>query len=155
MLRLLLGLGGRPGGVWGASKVAPHSALVQTCRFYLLTSLADSPAVVCSLSVPLSFATGRHLHAEHAADERRRLGAGTARARQPAAAAQRHDRLPAASRPHGEPIRAAPASKVTHSVPVMSSYLTCVCVCVSQVNELDQLNIIHVTGTKGKVSCLL
>lgn len=26
------------------------------------------------------------------------------------------------------------------------------CACVSKVEDLDQLNIIHVTGTKGKVS---
>ena len=38
---------------------------------------------------------------------------------------------------------------IGYSLPVV---LSGVFVCVSKVEELDHLNIIHVTGTKGKVS---
>ncbi|CAI5666161.1 unnamed protein product [Oreochromis niloticus] len=71
-------------------------------------------------------------------------------------AAKDHERLPGTSRPHGEPIKAAVTSEITHSYSNyhLQSYLnyTCVLVCISKVDELDRLNIIHVTGTKGKGS---
>lgn len=128
-------------------------------RLILILSFRNSfLQIIDSILKHFSFTSGCHLHSEHAADKCQRLGAGTTRAQQPSAAAERHERLPGASRPHGEPIRAEKTFRITNSVIVDMAFSVIwrVCLCVSKVDELDHLNIIHVTGTKGKVSwCVL
>ena len=60
-------------------------------------------SVVLLLNIsPSVCPAGCHLHSEHAADQRQLSGAGPTRAQQPSAAAARHERLPGASRAHGE-----------------------------------------------------
>lgn len=113
---------------------------------------------------PFPFAAGCHLHFEHTTNQCQFSGAGPKRAEQPSAAAAGHEGLPGTLRPHSE-------SLFLYFVVLVCAHLKdyrgcCCCVTdylfpsvlsdvfvpVSKVEELDHLNIIHVTGTKGKVS---
>uniref|UniRef100_A0AAQ4RK22 Folylpolyglutamate synthase n=1 Tax=Gasterosteus aculeatus aculeatus TaxID=481459 RepID=A0AAQ4RK22_GASAC len=113
---------------------------------------------------PFPFAAGCHLHFEHTTNQCQFSGAGPKRAEQPSAAAAGHEGLPGTLRPHSE-------SLFLYFVVLVCAHLKdyrgcCCCVTdylfpsvlsdvfvpVSKVEELDHLNIIHVTGTKGKGS---
>lgn len=110
------------------------------------------------------FATGCSVHPQHLTDQCQCTGAGTEGARPPSAAAPGHAGLLGESWSHCE---LTPSADVVHRsclsntkdgvncavfclFRVLCSYLMCL-FCVSKVEELDHLNIIHVTGTKGKV----
>lgn len=85
------------------------------------------------------------MHPEHAADQRQRSGAGPAGERPASAADAGHEGVSGASRTHRElEQNLSGTTEWTVVLSVSSVFL--------KVEELDHLNIIHVTGTKGKVS---
>lgn len=112
---------------------------------------------------------GCRLHSEHPADQCQRPGSGTTGEGSPSAAAGGHGKLLGALRSHSEsltwsPVHVLLSKRLNNEVITtvldemavlvwLDSFLLVFIslVCVSKVADLDQLNIIHVTGTKGKV----
>lgn len=131
--------------------------LFKTSRFQTMSVCLTLPAAATYIWTAIfSFYPGCNLHLEHSADQCQCPAAGTARKKPPSAATAGYARLSGASRPHRKSMKATwpmdsgkwlrGCAQGLVSLWLMTYFF------VLKVEELNRLNIIHVTGTKGKVS---
>lgn len=107
-------------------------------------------------------AAGRRVYPEHAADQRQPPGAGSAGAESSPDAASGHGGISGPGRTDGEtPLNRTEVAFIAQqkcfkglrrSIKMILVPVSLSDGFLSKVEELDRLNIIHVTGTKGKVS---